>query len=153
LGSAASWVEIPDLSKKQLSLSSILLSEGEDNQIAKASNEAEATYQPKPSTAKRRFKRGGKVDFLVFTYNAKAEKGAPDVVIQSQVYSGSKLVYASPVVKIPAPANVDRQRIPYAARVSLEGFDPGEFELRLMAIDRTTKATAHRRVNFTVEEK
>jgi hypothetical protein len=117
---------------------------GEDGAVVNEEN-----YRPRPSTARRKFKPGGKIDFLVFTYNAKAEKGPPDVVIQSQVYSGSKLVYASPVTKIPAGA--DSQRLPFAARVSLTGFDAGEYELRLMAIDRATKATAHRRVNFSVE--
>ncbi len=144
LGSASDWVEIPDLSRKQLTLSSILLSVGEDSQTVKEEN-----YRPRPSTAKRRFKRGGKIDFLLFTYNAKLEKGSPDVVIQSQVYSGSKMVYASPLAKIPASA--DPSRLPFAARISLAGFDAGEYELLLMAIDRATKATAYRRVNFSVE--
>ncbi|MCI0665148.1 MAG: VWA domain-containing protein, partial [Acidobacteria bacterium] len=126
LGSAASWVEIPDLSKKQLTLSSILLSPGEDEQSLQNANETNLSYQPRPSTARRKFQRGGKVDFLVFAYNAKVEKGSPDVVIQSQVYSGSKLIYASPLAKMALIPDADAQRLPYAARVSLEGFDAGE---------------------------
>src|SRR5262249_48373797 len=106
LGSAASWVEIPDLSKKQLTLSSIFLSVGDDNRAPQNttsddnSGNKEDRSRPRPSTAKKIFKRGSKVDFLVFTYNARAEKGSPDVVIQSQVYSGSKLIYASPLAKM-----------------------------------------------------
>jgi VWFA-related protein len=150
LGSAACWVEIPDLNKKRLALSSVFLSAAEDDQPSQSANEGK-TYQPRPSAANRRFRRGGKADFLVFVYNAKADKGSPDVVIQSQVYSGSKLIYASPLAKVTPPPEGDLQRLPYAARVSLAGFDAGDYELRLMAIDRLTKATAHRRVNFTVE--
>jgi VWFA-related protein len=150
LGSAASWVEIPDLNKKHLALSSIFLSAAEDDQSSQNANEGK-TYQPRPSAAIRRFKHGGKADFLVFVYNAKADKGSADVVIQSQVYSGSKLIYASPLAKVTPPPDGDLQRLPYAARISLAGFDAGDYELRLMAIDRLTKATAHRRVNFRVE--
>jgi len=150
LGSAAGWVEIPDLNKKQLVLSSVFLSAAEDDQSQQDADDGK-TYQPRPSTANRRFKRGGKADFLVFVYNAKANKNSPDVVIQSQVYSGSKLIYASPLAKVTPTPDGDLQRLPYAARISLAGFDAGDYELRLMAIDRLTKATAHRRVNFKVE--
>jgi VWFA-related protein len=149
LGSGTAWVEVPDLSKNQLTLSSILLSPGVD--VDQNKNDSEAAYQSRPSTARRKFKGGSKVDFLVFAYNATAEKGAPDLVIQSQIYSGSKLVYASPLAKMALPQDGDLKRIPYAARISLDGFETGEYELRLMSIDRSTKVTAHRRVNFTVE--
>jgi VWFA-related protein len=150
LGSAACWVEIPDLNKKHLALSSIFLSAAEDDRSSQNADDGKI-YQPRPSAAIRRFKRGGKADFLVFVYNAKADKGSSDVVIQSQVYSGSKLIYASPLAKVTPAPDGDLQRLPYAARVSLDGFDAGDYELRLMAIDRLTKATAHRRVSFEVE--
>ncbi len=151
LGSAACWVEIPDLTKKQLALSSIFISAAEDDGSSQNGDDGK-TYQPRPTAAIRRYKRGGKADFLVFVYNAKADKkGSPDVVIQSQVYSGSKLVYASPLAKVTPASDGDLQRLPYAARVSLGGFDAGNYELRLLAIDRLTRATAHRRVNFVVE--
>jgi VWFA-related protein len=152
LGSASKWVEVPDLGKKQLTLSGILLSSGEEEpQNPQPANSAQEGYTPRPSSASRRFKRGGAVDFMVFAYNARIEKNATDLVIQSQVYSGSKLVYASPLAKMNTPENADLQRIPYAARVSLEDFTSGPYELRLVVIDRLTKATAFRRVYFTVE--
>lgn len=149
LGSASKWVEIPDTSKKQLTLSGVLLSAGKQEQsdLQLAQN----SYTPQPSTAIRRFKTGGAIDFMVFAYNAKVEKNGVDLVIQSQVYAGSKLVYASPLAKMATPQNADLQRIPYAARISLGGFNPGPYELRLLLIDRLTKATTSRRVYFTVE--
>jgi VWFA-related protein len=154
LGSASKWVEVPDLGKKQLTLSGILLSSGEEEpqspQNPQPAN-AQDGYTPRPSSASRRFKRGGAVDFMVFAYNAKIEKNATDLVIQSQVYSGSKLVYASPLAKMSVPENADLQRIPYAARISLGDFTSGPYELRLVVIDRLTKATAFRRVYFMVE--
>jgi VWFA-related protein len=151
LGSAACWIEIPDLTKKQLALSSIFISAAEDERSPQNGTDGK-TYQPRPTAAKRRFKRGGKADFLVFVYNAKADKkGSPDVVIQSQVYSGSKLVYASPLAKVTPASDGDLQRLPYAARVSLDGFEAGDYELRLLAIDRLTKATTNKRMNFIVD--
>ncbi|MGE0130762.1 MAG: VWA domain-containing protein [Blastocatellales bacterium] len=149
MGSGSKWVEIPDISKKQLVLSGVLLSAGKQDQsdLQLAQNR----YTLQPSTATRRFKTGGAIDFMVFGYNAKVENKSVDLVIQSQVYAGSKLVYASPLAKMAMPQDPDLQRIPYAARISLEGFNPGTYELRLVVIDRLTKATAFRRVYFTVE--
>jgi len=149
MGSASKWVEIPDIGKKQLTLSGVLLSAGKQDQSDLQL--AQINYTPQPSTAIRRFKTGGAVDFMVFAYNAKVEKNSADLVIQSQVYAGSKLVHAAPLVKMSMPQEPDLQRIPYAARVSLEGFSPGSYELRLVVIDRLTKATASRRVYFNVE--
>lgn len=154
LGSIAGWVEVPDVKNKQLMLSGILLSDAGNEALQDLSNTAAKQtegYSPRPSSASRRFKTGGDVDFLFFTYNAKIEKNTVDLVSQTQLFSGSKLVYASPIVKMAVSSESDLQSVPYAARVSLKGFAPGQYELRLMVIDRLTKATAYRRVNFTVE--
>jgi len=149
MGSASKWVEIPDVGKKQLTLSGVLLSAGrEDQNDLQLENSG---YIPRPSSATRRFKKDGAVDFMVFAYNAKVEKNTADLVIQSQVFSGSKLVYASPIAKMTIPESVDLQRVPYAARIMLEEFNSGPYELRVVVIDRLTKATAFRRVYFTVE--
>ncbi len=149
MGSASKWVEIPDVGKKQLTLSGVFLSASKEDQ--NDLQPANSVYIPQPSSATRRFKKDGAVDFMVFAYNAKAEKNTADLVIQSQVFSGSKLVYASPIAKMTIPESVDLLRIPYAARVSLEAFNPGPYELRVVVIDRLTKATTFRRVYFTVE--
>ncbi len=153
LGSASSWVEVTDLSKKQLALSSILLS-SQDRivNVSLWSSQNAVGYQPRPTQASRRFKRNTNVDFLVFVYNAKADsKGLTDAVVQAQVFSGSKLVYASPLNRIAPEGEGDIARLPYAARLSLDSFDPGNYELRLVVIDRAAKTTAQRRANFTVE--
>jgi hypothetical protein len=149
MGSASKWVEVPDIAKKQLTLSGVLLSAGrEDLNDLQLAN---TPYVPQPSSAMRRFKKGGAIDLMLFAYNAKIEKNTADLVVQSQVFSGSKLVYASPIAKMAIPESSDLQRIPYAARLSLDDFNPGSYELRLVVIDRATKATAFSRVYFAVE--
>jgi VWFA-related protein len=149
MGSASKWVEVPDIGKKQLTLSGVLLSAApEDKNDLQFANSA---YTMQQSSAMKRFKKGGAFDFMTFAYNAKIEKNTSDLVIQSQVFSGSKLVYASPIAKMVIPESADLQRLPYAARILLEEFNLGTYELRVVVIDRLTKATASRRVYFTVE--
>lgn len=173
LGSSSSWLEIPDLSKKQLALSSIFfvtpdeelnttpvarpLAEGAPNKDADKNAELRAAQ------IRRRFPRGSQFDFIIFTYNAKLDaKGAPDLVVQAQLYAGSKLVFAAPPKSILAnmPAGdkqtnsqpqLDLGRIPYLARLSLNGFEPGNYELRLVVIDRLAKTSTRRSINFVVE--
>lgn len=156
MGSIAAWVDIPDIKNKKLTLSGIMLSEAgnggfqelADKTAAKAPPE---NYTPRPASASRRFKAGGDIDLLLFIYNAKADRNAVDLAIQTQIFSGSKQIFATPLLKIAVAADADLQRIPFPARLPLSALRPGQYELRLMVIDRSTKTTAHRQVNFSVE--
>ena len=86
IGSASSWVEIPDLEKKRLTLSSIFFPAlGEEtNPTKSAQNQNDGsnrvaskdTSLRQPTQVYRRFKRGGSFDFLIFAYNAKANTSA-----------------------------------------------------------------------------
>jgi VWFA-related protein len=159
-GSVSEWVEIGDLSKKELVLSSIFLAaEGESLNITppqmepveveKKSDEMQATTIP--SQIARRFKRGAKFDYLLFAYNAQSDAtGAIDLVVQTQLYSGNKVVYATPLSKMPLPPD-KKTALPYLARLTLDQFEPGTYELRVLVIDHNTKTSAKRSLNFVVE--
>ncbi|MEP7340810.1 MAG: VWA domain-containing protein [Acidobacteriota bacterium] len=171
LGSASSWIEIPDLAKKSLTLSSIFFPPGseapnpaaaqkqDDNAISQAKDDPVVRY---PVPVYRRFKRSGSFDFMIFAYNVKRnEKGVADLAVQTQIYAGDKLLLATPLKNFaqgdkPNPASgsniqIDPERLPYLARLSLSSFEPGTYELRLLVIDRSAKTSAKRVVNFTVE--
>jgi VWFA-related protein len=163
LGSASQWIEIPDLSQPRLALSSIFLSYGPQDlkeTITTSQNAAQnggtvAQTAPRPPPVPRRFKRDESLDFTIYAYHARTDsRGATDLVQQSQIYSGSKLIFASPVNKIDNP-DLNRSKelrpIPYAARLSLRDFEPGTYELRLVVIDRLAKASTKQSVNFTIE--
>ncbi len=161
-GSAADWVEIADLSKKQLTLSSIFLMTGNDPNLANVAvsqadneltNAQKEQMASKPAQVARRFKSGANIDFTLFAYNGKRNNnGDTDLVVQSQVFSGSKVVFASPLTKMSSlTASNDANYVPYAARLSLADFEVGTYELRLLVIDRLTKTTAKRSINFFVE--
>jgi hypothetical protein len=164
IGSASSWIEIPDLSKKQLALSSIFfVGDGnESNPLLPTQStpnsggeRAHSMFQAKIS---RRFKRDSGFDFMIFAYNAgKDAKGATDLVVQTQIYIGGKVLLATPLKNFSDPnsnsvkKDGDQPGFPYLARLSLESFSPGTYELRLVVIDRNAKTSAKRSVNFTVE--
>jgi VWFA-related protein len=153
IGSASTWIEVPDLSKKAITLSSIFITDSQrDGSIPDAKEGAPPVpvVEDVAAIVYRRFARKGHLEFLVFAYNAAlGEKGIADAAIQTQVYAGNKLVIASPLNPFAA---VERNSdLPYHARLSLESFEPGSYELRLVAIDRTTRQTTRRSLHFTVE--
>jgi len=99
----------------------------------------------------RRFKRGENLYFQLYVYNAAAGgEGASDVVLQAQILSGSKPIAASQPQPV-ALEQKDGMPLPQSSMMSLEGLAPGRYELRIVVVDRKTKATVHRDVNFTVE--
>ena len=162
-GSAASWVEISDLSKKQLTLSSIFIAAEKENifgtEKAPIQDQSErkvedtSTIIPKPTQISRHLKTGSSMDFTVFAYNGKQDSnGERDLVIQSQIMSGSRVVFASPLSKInQLPESKNEAFLPYAARLSLDKFPPGNYELRLVVIDRAVKTTAKRAISFVID--
>lgn len=173
IGSASQWIDIPDLEKKSLALSSIFFPADDGSNPLQTNQNAKAPPENKsdgnlPQQIYRRFQRGGNLDFMVFAYNASQnKKGDLDLAVQTQIYSGNKLVMATPLknfltsIETPADAintqtsnqtgQYDKQRLPYLARLQLADFQPGEYELRLVVIDRNARSSAKRVVNFTVE--
>jgi VWFA-related protein len=159
-GSASDWVEVSDVSKKQLVLSSVFLTtEKETNYLTaqmdrtKAATTESQEPAPIPTQVARRFKPGATFDFSIFAYNGKPNsKGETDLVIQSQIFSGSKVIFASPIAKIETLSEIKGENYaPYAARLSLDKFEPGAYELRMLVIDRIAKVSAKRTLNFVVE--
>ncbi len=164
-GSASQWVEIADLNKKQLVLSSIFLaSDKEAAYLAQMQNgqpentEEETKLEdrqavPIPAQIARRFARSSTFDFTIFAYNPKVnDKGEIDLAMQTQLYSSNKLVMATPLTKMQLPPeDKTAQFSPYAARLSLNQFAPGTYELRLVVVDRVANVTAKRSLNFVVE--
>lgn len=164
IGTASSWFEIPDLAKKQLTLSSIFFPVlDEADATPKPGEKPENQFGGKPPVVFRRFKNGTTFDFMVFAYNATlGGKGSTDLAIQTQVYQENKLIVATPLKGFlsdgqpsaqpaNAPPPTPENGLPYMARFSLDKFTPGEYELRLVVIDRNAKSSAKRSINFTVE--
>lgn len=158
LGSNFAWVDIPDMSKKSLVLSSIFLATEKD-QIDPLKDKGDKRLEEQapakaPTQVAKTFKRGDKFDYTVFAYNVKQDKnGNPDAVVQTQVYYGKKIVMASPVTKMTSPAEVkDGSFLVYAARISTNDFEPGTYELKTVVLDRLSKTSVTRMTQFRIEQ-
>ena len=151
MGTASQWVEMPDLSKHQLTLSSLHI-----GGRAVGGDKPTAVGAPAPQvqfSVDRRFARSSKLDFLAFIYNAARPggAGAVDLSANVRITRDGRAVVAAPPIKIAPPAQADLARIPFTGVISLGQLPPGRYELELEINDNSAKATAAQRIAFDVE--
>jgi VWFA-related protein len=153
IGTAKSWIQIPNLSEKKLTLSSIVVGE------RSAANSAEAIVPGRlfsnqvPLNIARRFKQDSFLRCLVFVYNASraGTDRLADVAIQVQVLRNNKPVITTAVKQLAAQPGQDQDRLPYASEISLKGLAPGRYVLSISAIDRAAKTSALEQMRFDVQ--
>jgi VWFA-related protein len=150
LGSAAEWVEVPEVAVGKLALSSVFLSAGPAEPIHPASTGAERP-PVREVQALKRFRRSEALYFQLYVYDpARDGTGATDVVLQAQLWAGPRQVAASPV----GPVTFEDKGgvpTPYTSSFPLASLTPGSYELRLAVSDRKSGQNEVRRVTFLVE--
>ena len=159
IGSASEWFEIPDLSQKSLTLSSLFLAE-EGANLVDIYDSLAATLQGttenggagiKPLQPVRQFKHGASLDFLLFAYNAQMnEQGVGNLLIQIKVFSRNKVIYTAPPNEMPVSAEQQAAGAPFLTRLPLD-YEPGEYVLQVEVTDQVTKKNATSKVIFIVE--
>jgi VWFA-related protein len=150
IGTAHSWTEIPDLSKRRLCMSSLLLGERTQAMMRNVSNAGDAgSVLLNPS---HRFRSDSTMRFLVFAYNAAlSETGQKaDVAVQVLVIRDDQPVITTALRQISTDGITDFARIPYAAEVPLSGLQTGRYVLQVTLIDRTSKESMTRQTNFEI---
>ena len=128
VGSAAQWIEIPDLSSKKLTLSTLLLG---------------------GHTSNHRFSRESQMTLLAVIYNATG--ASPKLESQIEILRGGQRVVASPVMPVAVESNADLVRIPYGAGVGLKTLAPGRYVLRVTITDRNVNTSATNQIVFEVD--
>ena len=145
VGSAVQWIEIPDLAKKQLSLSSLHLG---GRQVGGGADGSAPQIQ---FSVDRRFPRSAKVDFLGFIYNAARAGSGVDLSVTVKVLRDRKAVVASPARKLTPEAGADLARIPVTGAISLGQLPPGRYELEVGVTDNAARTSASERVVFEIK--
>jgi len=151
IGSAVGWINIPDLTKRQLALSSLILSERvADKRIKQETTLANIGTLDLPVLVDRRFARTSELRYLIFVYNATLRATRPDVTIQTQVLRDNQVVITNQPGPI-ATEGQDSMRLPYAAEVSLRALPPGLYELVVTVEDRIAKSSRKERLTFEIK--
>ncbi|PYS67357.1 MAG: hypothetical protein DMF69_23290 [Acidobacteria bacterium] len=140
VGSATQWIEIPDLSSRKLTLSSILL------RSLKKGETTGPDAEPRFSVD-HHFTRTSQLNFLLFIYNAANNIGAntaPDVTAQVEVFRNGATVVSTPVRKLSMAGISDLARIPYGGQFPLESLPVGRYELQITIKDQLARTSDER---------
>jgi VWFA-related protein len=150
IGSAYAWIEIPDLAKKKLEMSSLLLGERTQGMMTNVSSPGGVS--PVALSASHRFKRESTLRFLLFAYNtaSSATEQKPDVAVQVQIIRDDQPVLTTALRKVTTDGVQDLARLPYAAEVPLSELLPGRYLLQVSVIDRVAKQSTSRQTHFDV---
>ncbi|MBV9926042.1 MAG: VWA domain-containing protein [Acidobacteria bacterium] len=135
-GSASQYVEVPDLSKKRLALSGIVVASPAPQAAAQVVPAALTEQEAAPAT--RRFRRGALLDYGFVIYNAKADKatGRPQLTIQARLFREGQPVYEGQPQPFDAAQQTGLARIEAAGRLQLgAALEPGEYVLQLVVTD------------------
>jgi VWFA-related protein len=148
VGSAAQWIEIPDLLGKQLTLSSLLVG----GQSIGSTQKQEAGSEQVQFSVDRRFARGAHMNFLTIIYNAaRGSGGNPELDAQIKISRGPQTMVTSPLRRVTVDGATDVARIPYGADIALQTLPPGRYLLQVTVWDRVAKTTATQQISFEIE--
>ena len=149
-GSAYSWIEVPDLSNKKLSMSSLLL--GERTQAMMANTSTTGGLGSVLLSPGHRFHRNSTIRFVVFAYNASVSEvdQKPDIAVQVQVIRDDQPVITTALRKVSTDGAPDIARIPYAAEIPLSELQAGRYVLQVTLIDRISKQSTSQQTHFDV---
>lgn len=145
VGSAIQWIVIPDLSKPQLTLSSLLLG----GQMVGDSKNNTGNAQVQLSVD-HSFIRSTQLGYWVFVYNAKRDPaGNPHLTVQTTVLLDGRPILTSPQRKLKS-AGQDPERIPFGEELALKTLAPGKYDLKVNVTDTIGGASAAQFTNFVV---
>lgn len=97
IGSASQYIEVPNLKKKNLTLSGIVLGRVETEKSAPVEDSKTLELKMQRDAAMRRFRSGEIVRYGLSVYNAKLDKasGRPDLLMQYKIFRDGKEIFAS----------------------------------------------------------
>jgi hypothetical protein len=145
MGGAQQWVQVPDLSRGNLQMSSLFVAERKALSTKQANGPGSL-----PVNINLRFARSSVLRYQTYLYNV-AKGIAPDIEIQERVLQDGKTLITMPARKVPTDPMKDHASVPYWAELSLSTLARGHYRLELTATDRTTKSSAIQTLRFVVE--
>ncbi|HKP45226.1 MAG TPA: VWA domain-containing protein [Pyrinomonadaceae bacterium] len=153
IGSAVRWIEIPNLSSRKLTLSSLILNERVSDVQNKRENIGAGIGENLRVIVDPRISRTSHLRYMIFAYNAArgaAGTGNPDVTVQTQILRGNDVLLSTTPSTI-STTGQDVARLPYAAEISLANLPAGRYDLQVVVRDRIAKSSSTQRVGFEVK--
>jgi VWFA-related protein len=146
LGTLSKYLEVPDLSKKRLNMSSVFLHAVDPAGGAKA--------QPVALTALRQISRNQDLRYSAIVYNAKLDKGKPQVNSELVISRGDKIIFRQPGQAVDL-RGADASQVIKLGQIGISKLSPGHYVLTLNITDQLAdkkSQTLTRSIDFNVVE-
>ncbi|HEX6125843.1 MAG TPA: VWA domain-containing protein [Pyrinomonadaceae bacterium] len=160
IGSASQIIEVPELGKNKLTLSSLAV---EDVSMATWQNISAGKVGTGPGkiqvpstllydTVLRQFKAGTVLRYGFEAYNAKAEGSAlPKLETRARILQNNSVVIEGNLNKVDVSSQKDPRRVRVSGAILLKDtLQPGDYVLQLMTFDRAGKQTAMQLFPFEI---
>jgi hypothetical protein len=142
VGSANQWIVIPDLGKRQLTSSSILLG------VTVIESKTDQSPQVQFSV-NHRFAATARLGYWMFIYNAGRSDGAPRLTVHSEVLRNGQVVLTGKAQTV-AQAGDDPDRILFGDELMLSSLAAGKYDLRVTVKDEISGTTTNQLVDFEI---
>lgn len=158
LGSATQFIEVPDLKKGHLTLSSVIVQGAAYQQPAAASDATKDGVEdvdPLASVTLRTFRQGSEVGYGCYIYNARISSShQPQLESQVRLYRDGTEVLRSGPRPVDIPTDPARQLFAGGVLKLGEAMTPGTYVLEIEVTDRLAKkhSRATQTVDFDVSE-
>ena len=148
-GNAVQWIEIPDLTNRRLTLSSLLL---DGQTVRKSGQSADESVQVQFSVD-HRFALPFNLNFLLFVYNAaRGTGGETNLTTQISIFDAQgRAVISSAVRPLAVKGASDSARIPLKGAIRQDLIAPGNYLLQVTVNDAIAGASSVQQTVFTVE--
>ncbi len=159
IGSASQFVEVPNLKKKNLTLSGILLDNftlAEWRKISLGANTVSAGKEDEENdgdidTAVRRYRRGTVLRYGYIIYNAKTP--APQIQVQTKLFRDGKLFLESESSSLAISGQADLRQIQDSNTITLgNDLKTGSYVLQVVVRDTLANKAASQWIDFEIVE-
>ena len=141
IGSASQYIDAPDIKKKRLFLSGLIVrgeNAAELTQAATTKDEGLEQGNAEASPAIRRLRPGMVASFGYFIYNARIDKttARPQVTTQVRLFRDGKEVFTGKEIPFDTTGQNDLQRLALGGAIQLgSAMEPGEYVLQVIVRD------------------
>jgi len=141
VGSASQFIDAPDIKKKRLALSGLVV-RGEKNALSangayQSQAEGQEDGDAETSAAVRHFKAGDLMTYAFYIYNAKLDTTAhPQITMQVKLFRDGAPVFTGQETHYNSSQQTDLQRLPAGGAIKL-GADmiPGDYVIQIVVTD------------------
>jgi VWFA-related protein len=144
IGSASQFIEVPNLKKNRLTLSSLVLANHTESEWKASQSEASTKKfgDPMTDTALRRFKQNTVLRYGFEIYNAKlgSDSKSPDLQMQVRVFRDGKLILSGDQRKITFENSIDFSKLQGGGAIAFgKQMEKGDYVLQIVVTDKLAK--------------